>query len=984
MTVDVYLYSQVEMAMLKYKKALLGMVEIMKNRNFKNHICKISCAVFVYAILLVGMHTTVMYGAENPNMSNLVVFVNFADTVLEQGTTSHAHSSTSLGKCFEDADYTFELFDGENSSGEITNQRAMKQYLNTVSYGELRLDNVFPQYDETNHKIIPLTLSENAQSYVDNDSKMIAEIIALLNAEYENEYDNAKLDYVEAGVIDNLMIVVACDDDLYNRLFSGHKSTYAGNDVLSIHSSDYLVRDYTLVTEGGAYLGINSSGLLIHEFMHTLGYPDLYHRPSGNEITRIPVGMWDIMSQESYTVQYPLAYMRQHISGWLDLPTVTTSQTGYTLTAASATNQNNKNTQAVILKTPYSDTEFFVIEYRKQGQNYIEYPDTQDFDCRIPGSGIIIYRINTAYQTNVAGAPFMVYVYRPGDTYDSNGYENANADNLYIDNSYLSLESGRTSYGSSDMTKSLSDNAITYSDGTNSGIVIRNVGSATGDTISFDISFSDGNGQYWTTVTSGHENEASTQISSFIDADGTVYYIKGQNNGTSNALYQYKNSWTKLGSAPASYMPIQLVKSNGVIYIAYIDRSSYAHLAKWNSGTWVDIYKSSEYAGEVALTQSSNQVYFAYTNQNADYIKAFSYNSSVLQTLNSYADSSINYAANPSMIVVNGNVYVLYREFNNQDKLVIRKFDSTTKSWSDFGNLSINSSYAKLYSNGNKLYLVANAIDGNKGSYLYEYDLSTNAGWKVLGDSFINEYLSEMDLCFNGDVPYIAYMDGSVDKAYVKKLANGNWAQVGTVLSNDIVTGLDISCQNSKLYVTYRNSVSNHTYIRNFQVEISSVTPENPVVPETPVVPSTPSVTKNGWILENGSWYYYSNGYRQTGWINDNGTWYYLNSAGVMQTGWIKDGGIWYYLNGSGAMLTGWIKDGGTWYYLNSSGAMLTGWIKDGGTWYYLNGSGAMLTGWIKDRGTWYYLNDSGAMQTGWVRIGGKQYYFNSSGAWIE
>lgn len=37
----------------------------------------------------------------------------------------------------------------------------------------------------------------------------------------------------------------------------------------------------------------------------------------------------------------------------------------------------------------------------------------------------------------------------------------------------------------------IADNAITYSDGTNSGIVIENVGSASGDTITFDISFAD-------------------------------------------------------------------------------------------------------------------------------------------------------------------------------------------------------------------------------------------------------------------------------------------------------------------------------------------------------------------------------------------------------------------------------------------------------------------------------------------------------------
>ncbi len=180
---------------------------------------------------------------------------------------------------------------------------------------------------------------------------------------------------------------------------------------------------------------------------------------------------------------------------------------------------------------------------------------------------------------------------------------------------------------------------------------------------------------------------------------------------------------------------------------------------------------------------------------------------------------------------------------------------------------------------------------------------------------------------------------------------------------------------------------------------------------------------KNGWVKENGSWYYYVDNVKQTGWKKINGYWYYMDKNGVMQTGWEKINGYWYYMSAGGvmqtgwqkidtnwyyfasggAMQTGWQKINGHWYYFASGGTMQTGWVKDGGYWFYLNKSGVMQTGWVKDGDYWFYMNKSGVMQTGWVKdgdywfymnksgvmltgthtIGGKTYTFNKSGVWI-
>lgn len=143
-----------------------------------------------------------------------------------------------------------------------------------------------------------------------------------------------------------------------------------------------------------------------------------------------------------------------------------------------------------------------------------------------------------------------------------------------------------------------------------------------------------------------------------------------------------------------------------------------------------------------------------------------------------------------------------------------------------------------------------------------------------------------------------------------------------------------------------------------------------------------PTTQKQGWVQENGKWFYYDqSNNKQSGWVQVNGTWYYLAQDGEMKTGWLNQGGSWYYLTDSGSMKTGWQKVNGTWYYLNGSGAMQTGWLNQSGTWYYLNSSGSMQTGWLRQSGTWYYLTESGSMKTGWYQISTKWYYSYSSGA---
>ena len=335
---------------------------------------------------------TVYSAPSTGNFANVVLFVDFADT----DHTSHQY-------CLKDVEKTLDLFNGSESS-----PCGMRQYISNISYGQLTVDNIFPQYD--GEKIVPYTLSGNADSYdgdsLNTDFSIIKEALQKLNA--DNTISMADVDRNHDGNVDNLTIILACGSKTMRDRFYGRKSSYFDSGKIN----GCNVKDYIRVPEYGMYSPVESSGLLIHEFLHTIGYPDLYSS-SG-----VPVGWWDIMSAVSAGVTYPLAYLRSKYTKWFDIPTVTQTCSDYHLYAASTATWETRDQQAVILRTAYSDTEFFVLEFRKKGTDI----NSKNYDYTVHGSGLIIYRVNTSERAATAeNTPLKIYMFRPGDQYNSYG-----------------------------------------------------------------------------------------------------------------------------------------------------------------------------------------------------------------------------------------------------------------------------------------------------------------------------------------------------------------------------------------------------------------------------------------------------------------------------------------------------------------------------------------------------------------------------------
>ncbi|MEG0878927.1 MAG: hypothetical protein RSF00_09680, partial [Oscillospiraceae bacterium] len=179
--------------------------------------------------------------------------------------------------------------------------------------------------------------------------------------------------------------------------------------------------------------------------------------------------------QQQALLQYNI---RNNMGFAPNLKEIKASTKGVKLSAAQYFN-SQENT-AIIVKSPYKQSEFFVIEMKKQ---------TGIDSEMLRADGLLTYRINANAMGNGNGPPDFLYVWRPNDSSPTSSlgehyfpFINPNTD---ISQPLRHKTVGKA-YGAE--KAGFDADTLFFSDGSNSGIVVDNlVMSPDGQTMTFDV-----------------------------------------------------------------------------------------------------------------------------------------------------------------------------------------------------------------------------------------------------------------------------------------------------------------------------------------------------------------------------------------------------------------------------------------------------------------------------------------------------------------
>jgi len=449
-------------------------------------------------------------------INNIVIYIRFADQdtfPLQQAIYTAMFNDTSSGansmrNYFREATY--------GNLDIISHFYPINDGVNILSYQDIHPRNYYLPYDTVTN---PIGYSSSEQGYY------------RLSVSFRNAVDYVKnqiptslnIDYNNDGKVDNICFII--------QGASGPSETNIGNvlwphrrviscsvtivDTCITYINGKKAHNYNLQIE--SILSYSGNGVLCHEIYHSLGALDLYQDGRGiNYGDMEPVGPWDNMSGSQNPPPHMGAYMKHKYGKWIPfIPEITTSGT-YTL--QSLTSPTN-NCYKISIK---NSSQYIVLEYRKKAGT---------FESSLPGSGLIIYRINEprhpAYGGNVGnkgsgGKEDEVYVFRP------NGKIDPDTSRGDIRNAHFSKTVGRTAF--SNFTN---PHSFTAPNGDYANICIKNIRENVNGTLSFEVRLCD----YYNITHSNTNNLPNTTTTcGSIQTTGTVT-VKS----TDNVIFEAEN-----------------------------------------------------------------------------------------------------------------------------------------------------------------------------------------------------------------------------------------------------------------------------------------------------------------------------------------------------------------------------------------------------------------------------------------------------------
>ena len=418
-------------------------------------------------------------------------------------------------------------------NGQGSGVNSLHQYFYASSFGNLYLNSpIYPQnvlvsYQSEYPRNYYLIQSINNPDGYYNDPNDITkrkeyrERELLRNAiEFVHDLipESLVIDSDNDGLVDNVNFIIRGEraesdsDDDQRTLLWPHKYTLSDIDVRihgkRVHTYNFNIEVHS-VNQYGEVIEVMNVGTMAHEFGHSLGLPDW----GSDNFKRPNVNLWCLMGWPA--TEYPpslSAYAKwKYLPQWIDDLPIISSNGFYELYPLGENPAYHH--PAYRINSPYAETEFFIVEFRKNNFTVIDYG--------LPNSGLIIYRVSNHIPK--------LFVYRADITDENDPYKN---DKDIRNHAHFSLESGRTAINNlTNPAPLLSDNI------TQGGLIISNISSASGSSMTFYVTIVDSQESVYVRPGFTFLLDFYETIQEAIDAcdnDTTVYIYPGTYTGHRN------------------------------------------------------------------------------------------------------------------------------------------------------------------------------------------------------------------------------------------------------------------------------------------------------------------------------------------------------------------------------------------------------------------------------------------------------------------
>ena len=704
-------------------------------------------------------------GNKTVNKANIVLFGYFAD---DTQTAADAYFDQYAGELVGYIDGSF--------------GRSLKNYLNSISYGQLQMKNTIPQYDGTTVHALQVPVKESDALVQNLDTQIIESLIRQMPSIADKAVD---LD--GDGYVDNVMVILKASQSSKassSATLVAHKSDYSG----SAKINNKPVVGYNVF--GTDRLRSEGSSLLAHEYLHTFGYPDLY-RNSGNDR---PVYSWSVMGGViPGSPQYPLAYERMYFTHWIHIDTVTQNST---LTLDDQANADGN--QAFILKSPLNDHEIFVVEYRKKPP--INYTEQDSLDCRIGGTGVIVYRVNLNVDglTNLRGYTG-IYVFRPQSGQPGyTGNEILDVSHAYLPYKDDSTGKTRSTIGSADMNATLADGALTFSDGSNSGIVLKNIAvSADKQQATLEVEIPQKSDyDLWQDLNYAATGNMTYGVT-MTEVDGALYTVAAENKKIRSRKYE-NGAWTDFAPEISENFAseFQLARQGSNLYMAFNDTNGAARLMRYDltaGGSWQAVRTVDNAGTGVSLRVIGGKLYMAcITNRQVGYMY---YNDLLLMQVDGTTATDLStyvtgtFIGQPKLVDFGGPC-LLYRSGNS----VITALKWSGTAFEKFSDDTVKGNFYDVISSGGKLYL-------SLGGSTLQTAIYDGSNWTLGPDSGIT--CGETAWTTLGGALYlVASPNTESGNLLLYRYDNGTFTQEGERIDSPVST-LTACPVNNTVYLSY-------------------------------------------------------------------------------------------------------------------------------------------------------------------------------------